>query len=76
MDFPFVLLINERKTNIWSSSNVHFECISQAQFDEYREKIAALEKELLEAKANQPSEEDTNALKQKIEGIQSFQFAL
>lgn len=70
MDFSFVLLINEGNKNVWKNSNEHFECISQAQFDEYREKIAALEKELLEAKANKPSEEETNALKHKIEGIQ------
>lgn len=42
---------------------------SQAQFDEYREKIANLEKQLLEANANKPNEEEINALKLKVEGI-------
>lgn len=44
-------------------------CDSQAQFDEYREKIANLEKQLLEANANKPNEEEINALKLKVEGI-------
>lgn len=42
---------------------------SQAQFDEYREKIAGLEKKLQEANANKPNEEEINALKLKVEGI-------
>lgn len=46
-----------------------FECVWQAQFDEYREKIAGLEKELLDVKSNQPSEDEIKALKLKVEGI-------
>lgn len=42
--------------------------------DEYREKIAALEKELVEAKAKTPSEEEVNALKLKNEGISLLSF--
>lgn len=48
---------------------VVFECVWQAQFDEYREKIAGLEKELLDVKSNQPSEDEIKALKLKDEGI-------
>ncbi|XP_055300492.1 restin homolog isoform X13 [Sitodiplosis mosellana] len=44
-----------------------------AQLDEYREKIAGLEKQLLEANANKPNEEEINALKLKIEELTKLQ---
>ncbi|XP_031623867.1 restin homolog isoform X3 [Contarinia nasturtii] len=43
-----------------------------AQFDEYREKIAGLEKQLFEANANNTSEEEINALKLKFEELEKL----
>ncbi|XP_055300477.1 restin homolog isoform X5 [Sitodiplosis mosellana] len=55
---------NETKVQIESKA---------AQLDEYREKIAGLEKQLLEANANKPNEEEINALKLKIEELTKLQ---
>lgn len=65
----FVLHINKNHFPFFVILIYNLICDSQAPFDEYREKIATLERELEQANANKPNENEISALKLKIEGI-------